>query len=144
MTCEGRPAAPARAAPEGRAGSLRSSPRFPYGGVNARAVRVEPAVAGGDIGLRPLLVDAKQAARLLGIGRTTLYELINAGAITPVHIGRCVRFPLTDLERFVAGGCTVGPDTRPRPKAVTTTARRRSPRRAELREVTPRLFDPAS
>jgi excisionase family DNA binding protein len=89
-----------------------------------------------------LLVDAQQAARLLGIGRTTLYELINGGAIMPVHIGRCVRFPVTELERFVASGCTVGADTRPRPKAVTATARRRAPRRAELRRVTPRLFDP--
>lgn len=112
--------------------------------MNAGAVSTSPAAAGGDIGLRPLLVDAKQAARLLGIGRTTLYELINAGAITPVHIGRCVRFPVAELERFVAGGCTVGADTRRRPTADTATARQRSPRRAALREVTPRLFDPAS
>jgi excisionase family DNA binding protein len=94
--------------------------------------------------MRPLLVDAKGAARLLGIGRTTLYELMKAGAIAPVRIGRCVRFPVAELERFVAGGCTVDADTRPRPKAVTATTRRRAPRRAALREVTPRLFDPAS
>jgi len=124
--------------------SPHSSARFPYGGVNARTLTAEPAAASGDVRLRPLLVDVKQAARLLGIGRTTLYELINAGAITPVHIGRCVRFPVAELERFVAGGCTVVADTRPPPKAVTATARRRAPRRAALREVTPRLFDPAS
>ena len=52
-------------------------------------------------GARPLLVSAHQAARLLGIGRTTLYELIKLGLVTPVHIGRCVRFSMTELEHYV-------------------------------------------
>jgi excisionase family DNA binding protein len=98
----------------------------------------------GDVGIRPLLVDAKQAARLLGIGRTTLYELINGGAIAPIRIGRCVRFPVTELERFVARGCAVDVDTRRRSKPDHVPARHPSPRRAARRDVTPRLFDPAS
>jgi excisionase family DNA binding protein len=53
------------------------------------------------VGVRPLLVSARQAAELLGIGRTTLYELIGRGAIVPVRIGRCVRFPVRELEAFV-------------------------------------------
>jgi excisionase family DNA binding protein len=48
-----------------------------------------------------LLVSSHQAAGLLGIGRTTLYELIKLGAVTPVHIGRCVRFSVAELERYV-------------------------------------------
>ncbi|HWL43309.1 MAG TPA: helix-turn-helix domain-containing protein [Ilumatobacter sp.] len=52
---------------------------------------------------RPLLVSAQEAARLLGIGRTTLYELIKLHLVTPVHIGRCVRFSLVELERYVEG-----------------------------------------
>lgn len=52
-------------------------------------------------GARPLLVSAHQAAQLLGIGRTTLYELIKLGLVTPVHIGRCVRFSVTELEHYV-------------------------------------------
>jgi len=48
-----------------------------------------------------LLLSARQAAQLLGIGRTTLYELIKLGAVTPVHIGRCVRFSVTELEQYV-------------------------------------------
>ena len=50
---------------------------------------------------RPLLVSAKEAAALLGIGRTMLYELIGRGELVPVHIGRCVRFRVRELESFV-------------------------------------------
>jgi excisionase family DNA binding protein len=48
-----------------------------------------------------LLVSAKEAAALLGIGRTMLYELIGRGELVPVHIGRCVRFKVRELESFV-------------------------------------------
>lgn len=96
-----------------------------------------------DSGLRPLLVDAKQAARLLGIGRTTLYELIKVGAVATVHIGRCVRFSVTELERFVASGGAITIDCGARPKSEKTTPRHRAPRHAPRREVDPRLFEPA-
>jgi excisionase family DNA binding protein len=74
-----------------------------------------------------LLLSARQAAQLLGIGRTTLYELIKLGAVTPVHIGRCVRFSMTELEdyveRLVAGTSTAAlPPNTPAP----TRARRTS------------------
>lgn len=94
--------------------------------------------------MSPLLVDTREAARLLGIGRTKIYELVGNGAITPVHIGRCVRFPVSELERFVASGCVVDADVSAQTAISKTTARSRSPRRPALREVTPRLFDPAS
>ncbi len=51
---------------------------------------------------RPLLVSVPQAARLLAVGRTTLYELIRMGSVTPIHIGRCVRFSIDELERLGA------------------------------------------
>ena len=38
---------------------------------------------------------------MLGVGRTTLYELINQGRLRPVHIGRSLRIPVAELERFV-------------------------------------------
>ncbi|MGA9278332.1 helix-turn-helix domain-containing protein [Ilumatobacter sp.] len=50
---------------------------------------------------RPLLVSAKEAAALLGIGRTMLYELISRGELVPVHIRRCDRFRVRELESFV-------------------------------------------
>jgi excisionase family DNA binding protein len=51
--------------------------------------------------LAPLLVTAPQAARILSIGRTALYQLIWDGQLTPIHIGRSVRFSLNQLNQFV-------------------------------------------
>jgi len=50
---------------------------------------------------RPLLVNVKQAAELLGIGRSMIYNLIDQGEIIPIHIGRCVRFRTQDLDDYV-------------------------------------------
>jgi excisionase family DNA binding protein len=50
---------------------------------------------------RVLLLTIVEAARVLSIGRTTMYELIGAGEITVVHIGRAVRVPVSELEAFV-------------------------------------------
>lgn len=50
----------------------------------------------------PLLVTVPDAARILAISRSALYDLIWNGELAPVHIGRSVRFALTELERFVA------------------------------------------
>jgi excisionase family DNA binding protein len=43
----------------------------------------------------------EEAAGLLGIGRTTLYELIRQGDVRPIRIGRCVRIPQRELEAYV-------------------------------------------
>ena len=51
--------------------------------------------------IRPLLVNATRAAEILCIGRTALYQLIWNGELTPIHIGRSVRFPIEELEAFV-------------------------------------------
>ena len=48
-----------------------------------------------------LLVRISDAARVLGIGRTTFYKLIEDGEITVAHIGRPVRVPLAELHAFV-------------------------------------------
>ena len=55
----------------------------------------------GSTSITPLLVTATQAARTLSIGRTALYHLIWDGELTPVHIGRSVRFSVEELEAFV-------------------------------------------
>ena len=70
--------------------------RIPFSGVNAMN---SPAAAVDHV--RPLLVSAQQAARLLSIGRTTLYELIKRREVTPIHIGRCVRFSVVELTGLV-------------------------------------------
>jgi excisionase family DNA binding protein len=51
--------------------------------------------------VRPLLVNVPQAMLMLCLSRTTLYELIWQGVLTPVRIGRSVRFPIEQIEQFV-------------------------------------------
>jgi excisionase family DNA binding protein len=48
-----------------------------------------------------LLLTMIDAARALSIGRTTMYELVAAGEISVVHIGRSVRVPVDALHAFV-------------------------------------------
>ena len=48
-----------------------------------------------------LLLTIPQAVHRLGVGRTTVYELTNAGELEVVHIGRCARIPTTSLDDFV-------------------------------------------
>lgn len=48
-----------------------------------------------------LLVRVDEAAARLGISRSKLYELMAAGHIAYVKIGRSVRIPTTALEEFV-------------------------------------------
>ena len=48
-----------------------------------------------------LLLTMVEAARVLSIGRTTMYELVGAGEIEVVHIGRSARVPVAALEEFV-------------------------------------------
>jgi excisionase family DNA binding protein len=48
-----------------------------------------------------LLLSVEEAARLLGIGRTLMFELIGSGAVTSVRIGRLRRVPVNALDRYV-------------------------------------------
>lgn len=49
-----------------------------------------------------LLYTPDEAAEALAIGRSTLYELMAAGALKYIKLGRCRRIRRTDLERYVA------------------------------------------
>ena len=48
-----------------------------------------------------LLLTPEEAARVLRVGRTTIYGLIKAGELRPVHIGRSCRLARAELERYV-------------------------------------------
>lgn len=48
-----------------------------------------------------LLHPIPEALTLLGIGRSTFFELVAAGEIRPVKIGRRTLVPHDELERFV-------------------------------------------
>lgn len=45
-----------------------------------------------------LTVSVPEAARLLGIGRNTAYELVRLGRLPHVRIGRTIRVPLQALH----------------------------------------------
>ena len=49
-----------------------------------------------------MLLTDKEAAYRLGVSQSTIWNLIRAGDLRPVRIGRLVRFPVGELERFIA------------------------------------------
>lgn len=58
----------------------------------------EPAV----IQPEPLAVRLTVAARMIGLSRSTLYELIEEGAILSIKIGRARLIPVDSLRAFLA------------------------------------------
>ena len=48
-----------------------------------------------------LLLTVPEAARVLGIGRSTVYELIARGDLEVVHIGRSCRVPVSAIEAYI-------------------------------------------
>lgn len=48
-----------------------------------------------------VLVTVKEAGEMLGVGRTTAYELISSGDLEVVHIGRCARVPVQSVIQLV-------------------------------------------
>lgn len=63
-----------------------------------------------------LLLTPEEAAGLLRIGRTTVYALMKAGDLHPVHIGRSCRLARVELERYVNRLHAPEPTERPRPR----------------------------
>jgi excisionase family DNA binding protein len=57
----------------------------------------------------PLLVTVNEAADILSLCRTTIYELVDRGELRPVHVGRALRFPVAELARFVEALMSQGP-----------------------------------
>jgi excisionase family DNA binding protein len=48
-----------------------------------------------------LTVGVGTGAKRLGIGRDATYQLIREGKIRAIHIGRRIRIPVAELERFI-------------------------------------------
>jgi excisionase family DNA binding protein len=60
-----------------------------------------------------LLLTPEEAAKVLRIGRTTVYALMKSGDLRPVHIGRSCRISQAELERYVRR--LQAPSSRPQP-----------------------------
>ena len=48
-----------------------------------------------------LLLRVEEAAAMVGLSRATLYELVRAGSIRAVKVGRSTRIPRAALEEWV-------------------------------------------
>lgn len=57
--------------------------------------------------VKALLLDAKDAARLLGVSRSHFYGLDSSGRLgpMPVKLGKSARWRRDELERWVASDC---------------------------------------
>ena len=88
-------------------GAARSAVRTPitatdqlgFGG--AADVRRDGANRAAAASGQRLLLTVLEAAHALGVGRSTAYELINAGELEVVHIGRACRIPVAAVEAYV-------------------------------------------
>lgn len=58
--------------------------------------------------VEPICVKVNEAARMIGVGRTKLYELIATGDVEVVKLGKSTRVTITSLRELVnrqRGGC---------------------------------------
>ena len=51
--------------------------------------------------LEPLLLRPTEAAKLLGLSRSTVYEMIAAGELPSVRLGHSIRVPLGALKMWI-------------------------------------------
>ena len=52
--------------------------------------------------MESLLLKPEETAKLLGLGRTKVYEMLAAGELPVIRIGRNVRIPREGLHRWIA------------------------------------------
>lgn len=51
--------------------------------------------------MEPIAVRIPEACRMIGIGRSKLYEMIGVGAIQVVKIGRATVIPVAELKNLI-------------------------------------------
>ncbi len=54
-----------------------------------------------EVATQRLLLRIPEVAEALGLGRTKIYELIAAGALPTIRVGRAVRVSVTALQKWV-------------------------------------------
>jgi excisionase family DNA binding protein len=54
------------------------------------------------VGMDKLAYGVVEAARVAGIGRSTIYEMLASGDLTAVKLGRRTLIPADELRRFIA------------------------------------------
>jgi excisionase family DNA binding protein len=81
------------------------------------ATQDAPGLRGAE--LRPALLTVKQAARVLNLGRSTVYQLIADGRLEVVHIGRSTRVPTDAISKLI-GALRAGDAATPIPRLPVT------------------------
>jgi|TARA_A100001518_G_C1195948_1_gene40426 excisionase family DNA binding protein len=59
--------------------------------------------------IEPICVKVNDAARMIGVGRTKLYELIAAGEVDVVKLGKSTRVTTASLRTLIQKRCSTGP-----------------------------------
>ena len=65
-----------------------------------------------------LLLTPEEAAKVLRVGRTTVYSLMKSGDLRAVHIGRSCRIPQAEVEHYVRRLQALAPRPQPSPDAA--------------------------
>jgi excisionase family DNA binding protein len=73
----------------------------------------DPQPLGDVMAADRLLLTPEEVARVLRVGRTTVYALMKSGQLRSIHIGRSCRLSRAELERYVDG--LESPHSRPQP-----------------------------
>lgn len=53
---------------------------------------------------KPLLVNIRAATELIGVSRSSIYRMVDRGALSPVKVGARTLFRVSDLEALAASG----------------------------------------
>jgi excisionase family DNA binding protein len=51
--------------------------------------------------MEPMLLRAEEVAKVLGLGRSKVFEMLRANELPVVRIGRSIRVPVAQLERWI-------------------------------------------
>ena len=62
----------------------------------------------GGVELEPALLRPGEAARLLGVSRSRVYELIREGEIPAIRLAGTIRVPLAELRAMIASRASGG------------------------------------
>jgi excisionase family DNA binding protein len=78
-------------------------PKFRIVRADGGGCDMEQAPAAGVLAAKepPLLLKAEEAARLLGLGRSTVFGMLASGELPAVRYGRAVRVRRSDLEAWI-------------------------------------------
>lgn len=49
----------------------------------------------------PMVLTSAEAMEILGVGKNTMYRLLNSGELPAIRIGRSWRIANTEIERFI-------------------------------------------